>query len=233
MKYAFVTGANRGLGAGFVQYLSTHGYFVFAGVRKISPLLKSSDMVEYVPCDVSDDSQISACASFVGGKTDHLDLIVNNAGINKESATDGHKELVCTLGELKRENLLSMFSVNSISPLMVTQAFLPLLKGNPSFVINISSDRASYHDEFENSSANYGYRASKAALNMYTFCSTTDLPTNVKTFTVHPGDVHTDMNPQGDHTPLEQAEKILAIMANWKDEYNGKFMRWSGEYYPL
>lgn len=233
MKFAFVTGANRGLGLGFVDYLSTHGYFVFAGVRRITPELVSSDRVEYVLCDVGNDKQLIDCEEKVRTKTDHLDLIINNAGINKDSATGGHKESVCTMGRLKRENLLSMFDINSISPILVTQEFLPLLTSNPSFIINISSDRASYHDEFENSSANYGYRASKAALNMFTFCSTTDLPVNIKTFAVHPGDVHTDMNPQGDHTPLEQAEKIMAITENWNDNYNGRFMRWSGEFYPL
>ena len=110
---------------------------------------------------------------------------------------------------------------------------LPLLNGKPSFVINISSGRASFKDEFENSTANYGYRGSKAALSMYTFCSTTDLPENVQTFSVHPGDVHTDMNPEGNQTPVEQAEKIIAITENWQEAYNGKFMRWDGTYYPL
>lgn len=233
MKYAFVTGAGRGLGAGFVKYLSKNGYFVFASVQIIKPEYNNSDSVEYVQCNISDDQSITSCVNQVKTKTSCIDLIVNNAGINKYSATGGHNELVSTLGHLKRDNLLSMMNVNALSPLIVTQAFRELLICKPSFIINISSDRASYHDEYDNPTGNYGYRASKAALNMLTFCSTTDLSDNVKTFAIHPENIKSDMNPVGKQSPIEQAEKIMAIPTNWKDEYNGKFIRWDGNYYPL
>ena len=233
MKYAFVTGAGRGLGSGFVEYLSGNGYFVFAGVQSIKAEFKNSASVEYVQCNVGDDQSITSCVNQVKIKTKQIDLIINNAGINKDSATDNHKEMVCTLGSLSREKLLSMMDINAISPLMIVQAFSELLVGKPCFVINISSDRASYHDEYDNPTANYGYRASKAALNMLTFCSITDLRDNIKTFAVHPGNIKSDMNPGGRQSPIEQAEKIMAIANNWKNEYNGKFMRWDGAYYPL
>lgn len=233
MKYALVTGASRGLGAGFVEYLSTHGYFVFAGVRKISPQLISSDTVEYVPCDVSDDAQIAACVNLISQKTVHLDLLVNNVGVNGHTATSGHKELVSNLGTLYRQSLLAMFDLNAVAPLLMTQAFLPLLASGPSFVLNISSSRASYHDEYADEVANYGYDASKAALNMFTYRSLVDLPKNIRTVAVDPGDVESGMNPEGEQKPLDQAAKIMAIVDNWRDEYNGRFLRWSGEYYPL
>lgn len=233
MKYAFVTGGGRGLGRGFVEYLSANGYYVFAGVQKIKPDYQNSQNIEYVVCNVADDNSISDCVAQIKVKTSHIDFIINNAGINKDSATDNHKELVCNLGKLQRANLLAMFNINTISPLLVVQAFSDLMQGERTFIINISSCRASYHDEFENTTANYGYRASKTALNMLTFASIKDLPDNVKTFAVHPGSVKSDMNPGGDQTPLEQAKNIVAITTNWKDEYNGKFMRWDGSYYPL
>ena len=68
---------------------------------------------------------------------------------------------------------------------------------------------------------------------MLTFCSLFDLPKNVKTFAVHPGGVKTDMNPNGEHVPIEQAEKMIAITKNWKEEFNGKFLRFDGTFYPL
>lgn len=231
MKYALITGANRGLGKGFVEYLADNRYFVFAGMRNIKD--QANKNILPLVFDVSSDLSIKKAFETIKSKTDNLDLIVNNAGVNKDTATDNHKEFVCNLGSLKRENLLNMFDVNSISPLMILQEFLPLLKSDPCFVINISSCRASFHDEFENLTGNYGYRASKIALNMLTFCSVKDLQSNIKTFTVHPGGVKTDMNPEGDQMPYDQAEKIISITRNWKDEFNGKFMRWSGEYYPL
>lgn len=233
MKYAFVTGAGRGLGKGFVDYLSQNGFYVFAGVQKIKPGYQNSQNIEYVACNVGDDKSVADCVSQIKDKVSHIDLLVNNAGINKDSATDNHKELVCNLGKLQRVNLLEMFNINTISPLLVVQAFYKLMQGERTFIINISSCRASYHDEFKNPTANYGYRGSKTALNMLTFASTQDLPDNIKTFAVHPGSVKSDMNPGGDQTPLEQAKNIVSITTNWKDEYNGKFMRWDGNYYPL
>jgi NAD(P)-dependent dehydrogenase (short-subunit alcohol dehydrogenase family) len=233
MKYAFVTGGNRGLGRGFVDYLSSSGYYVFAGIRKPTSEFKNGKFLEWTKIDVSDDKSIEKAVEYVSHKTKVLDLLINNAGVNKDTATDSQKEFVCSLKELRRQNLLTMFDVNSISPLMVSKYFLNLLTSNPSFIINISSCRASYNDEYKNSTGNYGYRASKAALNMLTHCSTWDLPKNVKTFSVHPGGVKTDMNPTGENDPVEQARKIIQISENWKDGFNGKFLRYNGVEYPL
>lgn len=85
MKYAFVTGAGRGLGKGFVDYLLDQGYFVFAGVREIKEGYKNKKNLKYVVCDVSDDDSIQKCFETISSKTDSLDLIVNNAGVNKDS----------------------------------------------------------------------------------------------------------------------------------------------------
>ena len=231
MEYAFVTGANRGIGRGFIDYLYDEGYFVIGGTRKISETDK--DRLKWVELDVSSDESIERAVDEVSKLTDSIDLLVNNAGLNSGSATDGYKDLVCDLSKLSREHLLLMFDVNSIGPMMVVQKFLPLLTRDSSFVMNVSSCRASYNDEFNNTTGNYGYRASKIALNMMTFCSTWDLPENVKTFVVHPGGVKTDMNPKGEDLPYEQAEKMVAIINNWKEEFNGKFLRYDGNFYPL
>jgi hypothetical protein len=60
-----------------------------------------------------------------------------------------------------------------------------------------------------------------------------ELPKNIKTFAVHPGSVKTDMNKNGDQAPYDQAKSIIEITKNWKEEFNGKFMCYSGEEYPL
>lgn len=233
MKHALVTGASQGLGKAFAEYLSQNGYVVFAGMRDTNSFEYLNENVIPINLDITSDESIFQAYETVREKTRVIDLLINNAGINKDTATSGNKDMVCKLNSLDRSLLLKMFDTNAVSPLMVTKAFLPLLKANPSYVINISSDRASYHDEFSNSHANYGYRASKIALNMYTFCTTNDLPQNVKTFAVHPGDMKTNMNPDGVDTPIVQAEKIINITKNWNDDFHGKFLRYSGELYPL
>lgn len=232
-RYAFVTGASRGLGFGFVQQLVRQGYVVFAGVRSGAEPHPEIGGVEWIPCDVADDGSIAQAAAQVAKKTDRLHLLINNAGVNKDTATGGHKEIVCSLASLDRTALLRMYSVNAVGPIMMVKHFLPLLAAVPSFVINISSCRASFHDEFANDNPNYGYRASKIALNMLTHGLVMDLPPAVRTCAVHPGYIRTDMNPTGIDDPLEQAERILQIPARWKNEWNGAFLRYDGTVYPL
>lgn len=236
MRSVFITGAGRGLGKGFTEYFLNQGFKVFAGVRypaNFDRNLSSNPNLVIVPIDVSDDESIKKAVAIVKEKTNNLDFLINNAGTNKDSATNNHKELVCNLSQLDRKSLLYMFNINSISPMIVLKEFLPLLTDNPSFVINISSGRSSYKDEYLNTNGNYGYRGSKAALNLMTFSSLIDLPKNVKTFAVHPGGVKTDMNPTGTDKPIEQAGKIIDITKNWKEEFNGKFLRYNGILYPL
>lgn len=233
MKYAFVTGAGRGLGKGFVDYLTTHDYFVFAGVRTVKKEYINTPQLFYIPCDVTSDASIKNAFEQISTHTDHLDLIVNNAGLNKDSATGGHKEKVSLLSSLEREYLLTLFNANAVSPLMVVKTFVPLLKKDPSFIINIASCRASFHDAFDEGNPNYGYAASKIALNMYTYRLTKELPPHIRTFAVHPGSVKTDMNPGGDQLPVDQAGHIISITDHFDQAMNGKFFNWDGTAYPL
>ncbi|MBI3559445.1 SDR family NAD(P)-dependent oxidoreductase [Candidatus Gottesmanbacteria bacterium] len=236
MKTVFITGANRGLGLGFVEYLLGQGMLVFAGARNISkfdPKLKENSNFRAVSMNISEDSSIEKAAIEISKEITQLDFLINNAGVNKDTATNNHRELADNLFSLNRQVLLKMFDINSVSPMLMIQKFLPLLISNPSFIINISSDRASYQPEFPVNSGNYGYRASKTALNMFTFCSLHDLPKNIKIFAVHPGETKTDMNPNGKNLPIDQAKKIIEITKNWKEEFNGKFLRFDGNLYPL
>lgn len=233
MRTAFITGASRGLGRGFVDYLLDSGYTVFAGVRKFPEKTDSNKNLVYIQLDVTDDTSIDLAVNNVSKLVNNIDLLINNAGISKDSTKLFDVNQVSRLDKLDRQSLLKMFDVNSISPMIILSKFLKLLKSNPSFVINITSSRASYQDEYENQTGNYGYRASKCAINMLTFCSTWDIPDNIKIVAVDPGSVRTDMDPDGENLPYDQAKKIIDITRNWKDEFNGKFLRYSGELYPL
>ncbi len=232
MKHALVTGADTGLGYAMALELASSGHTVYAGTRKDLSMMPEQEHVIWISLDLTSDESIRRALARVREETATLDVLVNNAGINKDSATGGHKELVTTLSQLDRGALLHMFDVNAIAPLLLTKAALPLLEGHPSFVVNVSSCRASYHDTMEQSSANYGYTASKAALNMFVARSVWDLPPEVRTFAVHPGDMKTNMNPGGTQDPRTQAQAILAIMQNWRDDQNGNFLNYDGTVYP-
>lgn len=233
MKTAFVTGANRGLGKGFVEYLLSQGYQVFAGVRKNVSKLNSQQNLVYVECNVSKDDSIDSAVNIITSQTDHIDLLINNAGVNDVTLTDNRKEKVSKLSELNRNQLLKMFDINSISPILVVKKFVNLLNSINCFIINISSSRASYQDEYEEAYPNYGYSSSKYALNMMTYRLSKELPINIHTFSVSPGDVKTDMNQSGEQLPYEQAKNIINITKKWNSDLNGRLLNWNGKRYPL
>lgn len=233
MKIAVVTGANRGLGAGFVEDLIARGYVVYATMRSTDSYIASSQNILPITLDITDDDSILSLKKHIESDGNKIDIIINNAGTNSNSATGGKGELVNNLESLDRSTLNEMFNTNSTSALMIIKELHDLCAPN-ALIINISSDRASFHDEFDNSSANYGYRASKIALNMFSFVLPTDLREDIRVVALHPGDIETDMNPGGYTKPIDAAEQIYKnIVTNWKPEFNGAFVRFNGELYPL
>jgi NAD(P)-dependent dehydrogenase (short-subunit alcohol dehydrogenase family) len=233
MKVALVTGAGKGLGRGFAEFLSQNGYVVYAGVHQLTDDNSHTPDIKTLELDVADDGSISKAVEYIGKEQGRIDLLVNNAGLNKDSATSGSKELVTTLDSLDRRALAKMFDVNAISPLMVIKHSIKLMTGASAFIINISSDRASFTNAMNDSNANYGYKASKAALNMLSKVLVFDLPKNVSVVAVHPGGVNTNMNPNGRLEPQQAAAKICQIIENWEPKLNGQFVHNDGSIYPL
>lgn len=234
MKIALVTGAGSGLGKGFVEFLSNNGYLVYAGIHHLTDENKKiGPNIRPISLDVEDDSSISKVIESIKREQGFLDLLVNNAGVNKDSATSGRKELVTDLKSLNRELLIKMFNVNALGPLMLIKAAVPLLANRGGFIINISSNRGSIAEAARNDNGNYGYKASKAGLNMFTKSLIVDLPKNVYVAAVHPGGVHTKINPKGDLEPREAASKIYKIVENWKPEFNGAFLNNDGSLHSL
>ncbi len=233
MNIALVTGAGKGLGKGFVEYLLNKGYFVYAGVRdvKSTEIEQQSSNLQIIQLNVEDDESIHSAITEIQQQHGKLHLLVNNAGLNKDTATGNHKEQVCKLEYLDRGALNKMFSVNSVSPLMVAKYAAPLMTDAGSFIVNISSNRASYQD-VTNKNANYGYRSSKIALNMITQCMVMDMSANISVFAVHPGSVLSGMNPDGLMQPIKAAKNIYDIIENWNPENNGKYLNNNGAVFP-
>lgn len=233
MNTAIVTGSSQGLGKGFVDNLASTGYTVFACTTDTAKIIATENIIP-IELDVISNESIKKAVREIGSKTDHIDILINNAGVNKDTVTNNQPELVSKLSSIDRESMLKMFDVNTVSPLILVKHFLPLLeKSSQSFVINVSSCRASYHDEFANNNPNYGYSSSKIALNMITSRLVKELPENIQTFAVHPGDITSTMNPEGDSEPRLQAKKIIEITDNWRSELNGEFLRYDGTFYRL
>jgi NAD(P)-dependent dehydrogenase (short-subunit alcohol dehydrogenase family) len=110
-----VTGANRGIGAEFVTQLKARGAAkIYAASRNASAV--DVDGVEPLQLDITDPSQVRAAADAAGD----VQVLVNNAGIST-----GASLISGDVADIRRE-----MDTNFFGPLLMTQAFAPILKAN-------------------------------------------------------------------------------------------------------
>jgi hypothetical protein len=141
MQSVVITGASTGIGWATAKLLLARGFRVFGSVRKQADAdrLKSEFGANFTPLlfDVTDEAAVLAAAREVRAALDGETLfgLVNNAGI----AVAG------PVLELAADQFRHQMEVNLIGPIIVTQAFGPLLgsdralKGKPGRIVMISS----------------------------------------------------------------------------------------------
>jgi len=229
MDRVLITGANRGLGFEFVkQYLSL-GNEVTATYREnndISDLLELESLypghLTLIPLDVSVPESRENAHKIVKENFDYLDILINNAGMT------GKRNL--SFGNLFEDDMLTVFKVNSISPLLMTEKFVDLLKNSSQpKVINISSWMGSITHR-QNTSV-YSYCASKAALNMFSKLLSNSLKDeNIIVIPMHPGWLKTRMGTQeAPITPEKSISGMIEVIKSLTLADSGKFLEWTGQ----
>ncbi len=218
---SIVTGGNKGIGLALVAELAKRGGTVLAACRKSSPELSKLGVEVIEGVDVATDAGIAALVAAVGSRS--VDLLVNNAGI----LVWGDR-----LGELNVEGIRNQFEVNALAPLRVTDALRDrLAKG--ARVALVTSRMGSIDDN--SSGGAYGYRMSKAALNMAGKSLAVDLKgRGVAVAILHPGMVKTDMlgGHGGQVEPDEAARGLLARIDALTIETSGGFWHANGQKLP-
>jgi NAD(P)-dependent dehydrogenase (short-subunit alcohol dehydrogenase family) len=219
MTTAVVTGANRGIGLELCKQLKQRGAEVIGVCRSSSPELDGLGVRVESGVDVGQDASVAELGKRLGGK--HVDLVVNNAGILERE----------TLDEMNFGSIRKQLEVNSLGPLRVTSALLPSL-GKGSKVVIVTSRMGSIADN--TSGSRYGYRMSKAAVNMAGKSLAIDLkPRGVAVAIVHPGFVRTDMTgKQGDVDAATAAGRILDRADALDLDSSGTFWHANGEVLP-
>ncbi|XP_029378979.1 uncharacterized protein LOC115056579 [Echeneis naucrates] len=248
-----VTGASRGLGLQIVRDLASGGSSpgkIIATTRnpataqKLQELADKHNNIHIVPLDVVSQESIEKCVEEVGQlvQEEGLNCLINNAGIN----------VVADFHSVTAEKMIENFHTNTVAPLMVTKAFLPLLKqaasrgkaagsGSMSIqraaVINITSLLGSVElnwGERANNFSWYPYRTSKSALNMVTRCLAVDLEADgILCMGIHPGWVRTDMGgSQAPLSPEESISSLLHVIGGLTEKDHGSFLNFTGEVLP-
>ncbi len=218
-----ITGANRGLGLEFARQYSEAGWQVIGTARKPDAATDLRELgVTVLQLDVTDSESVAELASNLDGQP--IDMLINNAGILPQQDN---------LPAVDVDTVAWILDVNTLGPLRVTQALLPnLADGQRKTIINISSGLGSIARN--QSGRFYGYRESKAALNMLSRTLAAELGS--KGFIVvamDPGWVQTDMGgPSATLTPEQSINGMRSVIDSLTEEDTGTYRRYNGAVVP-
>lgn len=219
-KIALVTGANKGIGFEVARQLTRKGFRVFLGARNEKAgrqaAKKIGDAASFLKLDVSDCASIRDAAAEFARSADHLDVLVNNAGV----IVDGDEAILKTAPE----QFEATARTNALGPLLVTQAFHPLLeKSRAPRVINVSSSGGQLADGADGWAP--AYCISKTTLNGVTAQLAAALP-KFAINSVCPGWVRTDMGGSTATSSVEEgAAGIIWLAIDAPQNLTGKFVK--------
>jgi NAD(P)-dependent dehydrogenase (short-subunit alcohol dehydrogenase family) len=222
MALCLVTGANRGIGFALCKLLAARGDQVIAACRRSSPSLDALGVRVEAGLEVGDPDSIERLAKSLEGVP--IDLLINNAGVLRRD----------TLGGLRGEALEDLYlqwRVNSVGPLLVTQALLGNLQRGSKVGI-VTSRMGSVGDN--TSGGYYGYRMSKAAVNAAGKSLAMDLKDRgIAVALLHPGYVRTEMvGGGGDVEPEDAAAGLIERMDQLTLATTGGFWHANGQELP-
>lgn len=220
MSLSVVTGANRGIGLALTALLRQRGHTVIAACRTASDGLRKTGAEIVEGAEVTEDAGIERIRAAVGNRT--VDLLINNAGILLWDQP---------LGKVDMDSVRKQLEVNALGPLRVTQALRPSLRRGSKIAL-ITSRMGSIGDN--SSGGSYGYRMSKAALNMAGKSMAQDLKgEGIAVAILHPGMVKTDMiRGHGQVEPEDAAKGLLDRVDALTLENTGSFWHQNGELLP-
>jgi NAD(P)-dependent dehydrogenase (short-subunit alcohol dehydrogenase family) len=241
---ALVVGAGHGIGLGFVrQFLAkTEIGRVYATYRhsdSATELLAIADSrLHCLQMDITDESQIATTIAKIQSETNALHYTINSVGVLHEGELQPEK----SLRQIDADRLLRYFQVNSIGAMLLFKYIQPLLKHpDRSIVATISAKVGSIGDN--QSGGWYGYRASKAALNM--FIKTTSIEykrtcPQAIVVALHPGTTDTNLSlPFQRNVPPEKlfsvdrtVGQLLTVIDRLAAHDSGEFFSWDGTRLP-
>ena len=221
---ALVTGANKGIGLEVVRQLAHKGFRVFltarnakAGAAAVDKLREErAGDVGFLELDVSDPESVRRAAEEFAKTADHLDVVVNNAGI----ALDDDENVL----KISPATFETTLRTNALGPLLVAQAFAPPLKKSASpRIVNVSSGGGQLADAAGGWAP--AYCISKTTLNSVTAQLAAALP-KFAVNAVSPGWVRTDMGgANADRSVAEGASGIVWLATDAPQKETGKFWR--------
>ena len=244
---ALIIGASQGIGLGFVRSLLAenkipHIFATYRNQNTASELLtlqaQYGARLTCLQVDVTQESQIVAAVKQIQESVKQLHLVIYCVGVLHSENLAPEK----SLRQINTENLLYSFQVNSVGAVLFAKHLMPLFKkSDRSIFASISAKVGSIGDN--RLGGWYGYRASKAALNM--FLKTTAIEYSrrcPKTIVValHPGTTDTRLSqpfqknvPPGKLFPVTKTVALLSqVISDLEQKDSGEFFAWDGTQLP-
>jgi NAD(P)-dependent dehydrogenase (short-subunit alcohol dehydrogenase family) len=188
--------------------------------------------------DITDEAQIAAVIDQIKTDITALHYTINCVGVLHEGAMQPEK----SLRHINAEQLIRYFQVNSIGAMLLFKYVQPLLKhGDRSILATISAKVGSIGDN--QIGGWYGYRASKAALNMFIKNTAIEYKRtcpNVILAALHPGTTDTKLSlPFQRNVPPEKlfsvdqtVAQLLTVIDGLNSSDSGEFFAWDGSRLP-
>lgn len=227
-RIALVSGANRGIGLEIVRQLSRDGLIAVLGTRDVEKgraaageLASEGLEPPVVALDVLDAESITRCVGEVMELFGRIDVLVNNAGILKEGFSPEESSVL----DVSTDLVLQTFKTNTVGPLLLIQAVVPIMqKQGYGRIVNLSSGAGQLSDMRSGFPA---YRMSKAALNALTRLTAAELgPGEIKINAMCPGWVKTAMGGPNATRPVEKGAETAVWLATLPaDGPTGGFFR--------
>lgn len=207
MKTLLLTGGSSGIGKATVELFANRGWQVF----ELSRHGESHDGITHIACDVCDEQSVAQAMAEVMALTDHLDVVISNAGYGISGAVE-----FTDIRDAKRQ-----FDVNFFGALAVTKAVLPVMRAQRyGRIIYTSSVAAVLPVPYQSF-----YSASKAAINAMALALQNEVREfGIRVSVLMPGDVATGFTASREKSIAgeEVYTKISkAVAAMEKDEQGG------------
>jgi len=246
-SHALVVGASRGIGFEFVRQLLqdskiVHLYATYRTASNAQDLLALAqtqpDRLTPLVMDITDEAQIIAGLNQIKTQHKQLHLAIYCVGVLHDQTLQPEK----SLRWIKPENLVRYFQVNSIGAVLLAKHLLPLVKHHDrSLYACISAKVGSIGDN--HSGGWYGYRASKAALNMFLRNIALEygrVSPETIVAALHPGTTDTQLSqPFQGNVPPEKlfpvdrtVRQLLTVLAKLEPADSGQFFSWDGSQLP-
>jgi len=237
---ALVVGASRGIGLAITKQLLQDCdiqriYATYRRPNSAAGLLEVDDpRLHTTRADITIPADLQGLAADIEANQDHPDLVINASGILHENDLQPEK----SLSQCAQDALMRLFLVNSIGPLMLAKAVIPLMpKSQAAHFAVLSAMVGSISDN--RLGGWYGYRASKAALNQLMRTLAVECRRSHPRLcitAIHPGTTDTalsqpfqaNIKPGKLYTPTQSAKRILQVVTSGHAEQSGRFVNWDG-----